>query len=70
MKDYAAHQLMEETLIGPKEEVDEEDVLTLLERTFGILETVLASRLPLTVRGDVIQLKKDVEDVICFHNLH
>lgn len=70
MKELAAHELMEEELIEPKEEADEEDMLTLLERTYALLETVLEARLKGLTRSDVIRLQKDIEDVIWFHHLH
>ena len=70
MKEFAEHQLMEEQMLEPKEEADEADVMSLLERTYGLLETVLESRLKASTRSDIIHLKKDIEDVIWFHIMH
>lgn len=68
--DYQPHQLMDEQLQDPKEEADEADIESLLQRTYGILETVLQGRLKDSTRNDVLRLRQDVEDVIWFHHVH
>jgi hypothetical protein len=55
---------------APKLEMDEVDAEILMERTHALLETVLARELPKTLRGDLLQLYKDIDDVLASHFIH
>jgi hypothetical protein len=62
--------LMDEELIEPKQMMDEQDVMELLERTYGLMTTVLEGRLRTSTRSDILELLKDLEDVIAWHRMH
>lgn len=62
--------IMDEELIEPKLMMDEQDVMELLERTYGLMTTVLEGRLKASTRSDIVHLLKDLEEVIWFHRMH
>jgi len=62
--------IMDEELIEPKLMMDEQDVMELLERTYGLMTTVLEGRLRTSTRSDILELLKDLEEVIWFRRMH
>lgn len=69
MKDFQPHQLVEEQS-PPETELEEEDMIVLLERSYLALQTVLERKLPKALHTEVHVLVNDIESALKWYQLH
>lgn len=69
MKDFQLHQLVEDQS-PPETELEEEDMIALLERSYMALQTVLERKLPKSLHTEALVLVTDIESALKWYQLH
>jgi hypothetical protein len=66
---HEPHQLLEEELTPPKEELDEEEIEDLMLEVLLVLNQIKDRKLPKRLQSDVAYLLKKIEDAVSWHKL-
>ena len=69
MKEYEDCQLLSQPTTPPREELDEESLELLLQRSYAVLTKVLERKLPKALHSDVAHLHREIGDVLSWVRL-